>query len=190
VIVYRATLDVPRELAQFVAGLLQAERRRRGTRRNTRVLTCFWQAVLALRWFRDRTDPHALARDHRISRSTAYRYRDEVIAVLAECAPDLHEVLEQAHEEDLAYVILDGKLFAADRYGETTTSVKGKPIDLWYSGKAHHQSGNTRALSAPSGLPLGGLRCRTRLHARPHRCPRTRARRTLCRHRTRLANAG
>lgn len=153
-IAYRATLDVPRELAQFVARLLWAERRRRGTRRHTRALTCFWQAVLALRWFRNRTDPEALARDHRVSRSTAYRYRDEVITVLADCAPDLHEVLEQAHDEDLAYVILDGKLFAADRYGETTTSVKGAPIDLWYSGKAHRQGGNIQALSAPNGLPL------------------------------------
>lgn len=58
-IAYRATLDVPRELAQFVARLLWAERLRRGTRRNTRALTCFWQAVLALRWFRDRTCPDA-----------------------------------------------------------------------------------------------------------------------------------
>jgi hypothetical protein len=31
VIAYRATLDVPRELAQFTARLLAAERRRRGT---------------------------------------------------------------------------------------------------------------------------------------------------------------
>jgi len=32
VIAYRATLDVPRELAQFVAMLLLPERHRRGTR--------------------------------------------------------------------------------------------------------------------------------------------------------------
>jgi hypothetical protein len=32
VITYRATLDVPRELVQFAASLLAAERRRRGTR--------------------------------------------------------------------------------------------------------------------------------------------------------------
>lgn len=155
-ITYRATLDVPQELAQFVAEFLQAERRRRGTRRNARALTCFWQAVLVLRWFRDRTDPAALTRDHRVSRSTPYRYRDEVLAVLAACAPDLHEVLEQADNEGLAYVILDGKLFAADRCGETTTSVKGATIDWWYSGKAHRQGGNIQALSAPNGLPLWG----------------------------------
>ena len=88
-IAYRATLDVPRELAQFVAKLLAAERRRRGTPRRSRALTCFWHAVLGLRWFRDRASPDALARDHGISRATAYRYIDEVIDVLADQAPDL-----------------------------------------------------------------------------------------------------
>ena len=43
--------------------------------------------MLGLRWFRDRTTPDALARDHDISRATAYRYLDEVIAVLADQAP-------------------------------------------------------------------------------------------------------
>ena len=45
-IAYRATVDVPRELAQFTAKLLTAERRRRGTPKGSRALTCFWQAVL------------------------------------------------------------------------------------------------------------------------------------------------
>ncbi len=70
-IAYRATLDVPRELVQFVAKLLLAERRRRGTPRGSRALTCFWQAALGLRWFRDHTAPEALARAHGISRATA-----------------------------------------------------------------------------------------------------------------------
>ena len=73
-IAYRATLDIPRKLAQFVAKLLAAERHRRGTPRGSRALTCFWQPVLGLRWFRDRTASDALARDHRVSRATAYRY--------------------------------------------------------------------------------------------------------------------
>jgi FtsX-like permease family protein len=50
-------------LAQFVAKLLLAERRRRGTPRGSRALTCFWQAVMGLRWFGDRTSPEALAQD-------------------------------------------------------------------------------------------------------------------------------
>jgi len=83
VINYGATLDVARELVWFVARLLQAERRRRGTRRARRALTPYWQAVLVLRWFRDATPVHRLATDHRISIATAYRYLHEAITALA-----------------------------------------------------------------------------------------------------------
>ena len=86
-IAYRATFGVPRETVLFTAQLLAAERRRRGTPRASRALTCFWQAVLGLRWFRDHTSPDALARDHGISRATAYRYLDEVTAVLSARGP-------------------------------------------------------------------------------------------------------
>jgi hypothetical protein len=154
VITHRAILDVPRELAQYLGRLLAAERRRRGTRKHSRALTCFWQAVLGLRWFRENTDPSALARDHGISRATAYRYLDEVIQVLACQAPGLHEALHQAELDGLSHLILDGKLFPADRYGEKTISVKGKLIDLWYSGKAGEHGGNIQALSSPTGFPL------------------------------------
>jgi hypothetical protein len=59
-----------REVVWSVAKLLAAGRRRRGTPRGSRALSCFWQAVLGLRWFRDRTGAEALARDHGISRAT------------------------------------------------------------------------------------------------------------------------
>ncbi|WP_026448813.1 transposase family protein [Actinopolyspora mortivallis] len=137
-----------------MAWLLQLERRRRGTRAGTRALTCFWQAVLGLRWFRDRTDPARLARDHGVARATAYRYLDEVITVLADQAPDLHQALRQAHEQDMTYVILDGTVITSDRLAEKTTSVQGKTIDLWYSGKTGEHGGTIQALSAPSGFPL------------------------------------
>ena len=153
-IAYRATLDVPRELVQFTAKLLAAERRRRGTPAGSRALTCFWEAVLALRWFRDRTSSGALARDHGISRATAYRYLDEVIEVLAEQAPDLRQALERAKDSGFSHVILDGKIIPADRCKEPTVSVKGQVIDLWYSGKAHSHGGNIQAVLAPDGFPL------------------------------------
>ena len=153
-IAYGATLDVPRELAQFVARLLLAERRQRGTPRGSRALTCFWEAVLGLRWFRDRTSPDALARDHGIPRATAYRYLDEIILVLAQQAPDLREALERAAGEGLPHVILDGKIIPADRCREKIISVKGEVIDLWYSGKAHSHGGNIQAVTAPDGFPL------------------------------------
>ena len=153
-IAYRATLDVPRELAWFVAKLLLAERRRRGTPRGSRALSCFWQAVLGLRWFRDRTTAEALARDHGISRATAYRYLDEVIAVLAGQAPDLCAALERASGEGFSHVILDGTVIPCDRCKEPALSVKGEVIDLWYSGKARTHGGNIQAVLATGGFPL------------------------------------
>jgi len=154
VIAYRSTLDVPRELAQFVAKLLLAERCRRGTPRGSRALTCFWQAVLGLRWFRDRTTPDALARGHGISRATAYRYLDEVTMMLAEQAPELAEALQRAKDQGLSHVILDGKIIPYDRCKEPALSVKGEVIDLWYSGQAHVHGGNVQAVLARDGFPL------------------------------------
>jgi hypothetical protein len=154
VITYRATLDISRELVTVTSRLLAAERRRRGTPRGSRALTCFWQAVLGLRWLRDRTAIAALARDHQISRATAYRYVDEVIAVLAAEAPELPDALARAMSEAVAFVILDGKVIPADRCREKTVSVKGEAIDLWYSGKAHRHGGNIQAVIRPDGFPL------------------------------------
>ncbi len=153
-IAYRAMLDVPRELVQFTAKLLLAGRRRRGTPRGSRALTCFGQAVLGLRWFRDRTAIGALAADHGISRATAYRYMDEVIAVLAAQAPELPEALARAVAEGAAFVILDGEIIPSGRCREKATSVKGEVIDLWYSGKAHRHGGNIQAVARPDGFPL------------------------------------
>jgi len=154
VIAYRAILDVPRALAQHLGRLLQAERRERCTPRDSRALTCFQQAVFGLRWFRENRDVPALARDHGISRATGYRYLAEVIDVLADRAPDLHETLRRAKAEGATHVVLDGKLFAGDRLGEKTTSVKGEQIDAWYSGKARAPGGNIQAVMAPDGFPL------------------------------------
>jgi hypothetical protein len=168
VIAYRATLDVPRELVQFVAKLLAEERRQRGTPRGSRALTCFWQAVLGVRWFRDRTAPNALARDHGISRATAYWYVDEVIMVLAEQAPDLRQALERAKDEGLGHVILDGKVIPCDRCKEPAVSVKGEVIDLWYSGKATGRptpTAVTSRRSSPPMVPAVGLAGRAGLGA-------------------------
>jgi len=54
-VTYTAVLPVRDQTVQFLAGLLQAERARRGTRANTRCLSCHDQAILVLRWFCDGT---------------------------------------------------------------------------------------------------------------------------------------
>jgi hypothetical protein len=153
-ITYRATLDVPMELLRFVTRLLIRERWQRGTPAGSRALTCRAQAILVLRRFRDRTRVEQLGRDHGVSRATAYRYVGEGTEVLAAQAPGLHEALERARQEGTPFVILDGKLFSADRLAEQATSVKGEEIDAWYSGKHHRPGGNVQAVIRPDGLPL------------------------------------
>lgn len=153
-IAYRAMLDVPRELVRYLSRLLAAERRLRGTRRATRALTCWYQALLVLAWFRTGGDKTLLGAGFGISRATSYRYLAEGIEVLTAQAPDLHTALTRVADEGWSHVILDGKLFATNRLAETTTSVKGKPIDAWYSGKHRDFGANIQAVFRPDGLPV------------------------------------
>ncbi|BCJ55875.1 transposase [Actinoplanes sp. NBRC 14428] len=153
-IAYPAMLDVPRELVQYLGRLLAAERRARGTRRGTRALTCFYQALLVLVWFRKAEDVTLLGAGFGISRATAYRYRDEGIAVLAAQADDLHTALRRVAADGWSHVILDGKLFDCDRLTETTLSVKQETIDAWYSGKHRDFGANIQAVVRPDGLPI------------------------------------
>ncbi|WP_434739292.1 transposase family protein [Micromonospora sp. SH-82] len=147
-------VDVPRELVQHLAHLLYAQRRACGTRRGTRALTCFYQALMVLVWFRKAEDMALLAAGFGISRATAYRYRDEGVAVLAAQAGDLHAALRRAAADDWSHVILDGKLFDCDRLTETTLSVKGEVIDAWFSGKHRDFGANVQAIIRPDGLPI------------------------------------
>ena len=153
-IAYRAMLDVPRELVGKIAGLLRRERRRRGTRRNTRVLSCWRQALLGLVWFRKNEEMTALAAGFGISRATGYRYRDEVVTVLSAQAPDLHEALERVAEHGWSHVVLDGTVIRTDRCAETTTSVREETINAWYSGKHRAPGGNVQAVIRPDGQPI------------------------------------
>ena len=153
-IAYRAILDVPRELVMELAKLLRAERRDRGTRKGTRLLTCFRQALLVLVWMRTKGDVAVVGTGFKVSRATAYRYRDEGIRVLAARAPDLHEALADVAEQGWSHVVLDGKLIRTDRCAETTTSVKGETINAWYSGKHRAPGGNLQAVIRPDGQPI------------------------------------
>jgi hypothetical protein len=92
-VTYTAVPPVAKDTVQFVSALLAADQRRRCTRPKRRALGCYRQAVLVLRWFLDGTRLAQLAVDHRIGRSTAYRYLHEGIDVLAAAAPGLRQGL-------------------------------------------------------------------------------------------------
>jgi DDE superfamily endonuclease len=149
-VTYLATLDVPRPVVEYLSRLLAAHRRRIGTPKDSRALGTFHQAVLILRWFRERGCVHCLARDAGISQATGYRYLDEGIDVLAADAPDLHDVLEQCTEQGMSHLIVDGTLIETDRVAGTTLDGN----DLWYCGRRKAFGGNIQFLATPDGTPL------------------------------------
>ncbi|MCZ7416986.1 transposase family protein [Streptomyces sp. WMMC897] len=149
-VTYVATLDVPRHVVEYLSRLLAAHRRRLGTPRGSRALGPFRQAVLVLRWFRERVCVHCLARDAGVSQATGYRYLHEGVDVLAGQAPDLHEVLERCRREGMTHVILDGTLIETDRLA----GVRDNGNDLWFSKKNKAFGGNVQFLAAPDGAPL------------------------------------
>src|SRR5450631_3692118 len=101
-----AVLDVSEDSVLFLSGLGDAERARRGTRKDTRALSTDKQAALVLRWFLEDTRMSALARDNAISSATAHDYRDEGIAVLAVRRPGLPGALLAAKAASHSHVIV------------------------------------------------------------------------------------
>lgn len=149
-ITYRATLDVPVSTVARVSAWLQAHRRAHDVRPWQRAATCWTQAVLVLRWFKDDTAVHLLARDAGVSQATAYRYLHEAVDVIAERAPELTEVLAQGLEQGWAFVCLDGTLIQTTR--SSARSAAGH--DVWYSGKHRAHGGNIQVLTDPRGFPV------------------------------------
>jgi hypothetical protein len=148
-IVFSAALPVSRETVYFLARLLHQRRQEMGTRRGTRALGPFKQAVLVLRWFLDATRVAQLAVDNRISLSTAYTRLHEGIDVLAALAPHAHEALAAARAAGVTHVNLDGTLIGTDRVARTGPN----GADLWWSGKHKRHGGNIQVLSYPDGFP-------------------------------------
>jgi hypothetical protein len=150
-VTYSATLPVREQTVLFVSSLLHAERLQRGTRTDTRALTCFNQAVLVIRWFLDATRINQLATDNAIAKSTAYDYLHEGIGVLASQAPQLEAALLAAKMAGHRHVNIDGTLIETDRC-RTPGPTPG--VDLWWSGKHDNHGGNIQVITAPDGWPL------------------------------------
>lgn len=150
-VTYTAVLTVRQETVLFVSALLHRERQQRGTRTGTRVLTCFAQAVLIIRWFIDGTRVKQLAGDNAISKSTCYDYLHEGINLLAAQAPGLESALLAAKMAGYGHVNIDGTLIETDRIrlpGPTPG------VDLFWSGKHDNHGGNIQVITAPDGWPL------------------------------------
>lgn len=62
-----------------------------------------------LRWFKDNTKIHLLARDAGISQATAYRYPRDAVDVIADRAPELTDVLAHGLAHGWEHVCLDSR---------------------------------------------------------------------------------
>jgi hypothetical protein len=150
-VTYTAVLPVRDQTVLFVSGLLQAQRRQRGTRAGSRALSPFQQAVLVLRWFLDGTRVVQLALDNGIKKSTVYDYLHEGFAVLAAQAPKLESALLAAKMAGYSHINIDGTLIETDRC-RTPGPTPG--VDLWWSGKHANHGGNIQVITTPDGWPL------------------------------------
>jgi hypothetical protein len=150
IVSHTAVLAVREDTVFFLARLLWLRRTELGTRRGRRVLGCYRQAVLVIRWYLDGTRIAQLACDNGIGGSTAYRYLHEGIGVLAACAPDLPEAIAAAKAAGHTHLNLDGAVVRTDR----CQVVGPNGADLWWSGKHKHHGGNIQVLSDTDGWPI------------------------------------
>ena len=146
---YRATLDVPVDTLLVVTRWLAAHRQAHDRAPWQRAAGPRAQALLVLRWFKERTDLRVLARDAGVSVATGYRYLHEGIDVIAARSPELREVLDRGREQGWPFVCLDGTLIPATRC--SARSPAGH--DLWFSGKHKQHGGNIQVLTGPTGYP-------------------------------------
>ena len=124
-------------------------RTRIGTRRGRRALGCFAQAVLMLRFMRQRAAVADLARDDEVSLKTAYRYIHEALDVLVAQVPEPPDVATAAVASGEEHLLLDGTLIDTARVHDP-----GGQWDRWYSGKHRRHGGLVRVVCDADGRPL------------------------------------
>jgi hypothetical protein len=146
-------LDV---LCPVVERLLAAHRRRIGTPAPIARPGPVWQAVLvtALVWRRVLCALPGPRRGRLAGHRLPLPARG--VDVLAEQAPELHDVLDRCHREGRRHLVLDGTLIESDRVAGTHLSADGRAVDTWYCGKPKAFGANVPALyeAVPTGFPF------------------------------------
>ena len=137
---YRAALPLSSRTLTYVAGIIRRHRSAAGSR--WRKLNPGKQALLVLVYVRKGETFAELAAGFRVGTTTAWRYVNETVALLAARAPKLRKAVRDATRAGYAYVVVDGTLIPIDRVAAD------RPF---YSGKHKKHGMNLQVIASPAG---------------------------------------
>jgi hypothetical protein len=129
-----------RKTLNYAAGIIRRHRKAIGSR--WRKLNPGQQALLVLACLRKGETFAELAAGFGIGVTTAWRYVNETVALLAARAPKLRTAVRDAANAGYAYVVLDGTLIPIDRVAAD------RPF---YSGKHRKHGMNLQVIASPDG---------------------------------------
>jgi hypothetical protein len=137
---YRAALPLSSRTLTFVSGLIRRHRKSIGS--CWRKLNSGQQALLVLAHLRKGETFADLAAGFAVGTTTAWRYVQETVALLAARAPRLRQAVRAAKKAGYAYVVLDGTVISVDRVAAD------RPF---YSGKHKKHGMNLQVIASPDG---------------------------------------
>jgi hypothetical protein len=137
---YRAALPLSSRTLTFAAGIIRRHRAAIGS--PWRTLNPGQQALLVLAYLRKGDTFAEVAAGFGVGTSTAWRYVNETVALLAARAPKLRTAVRDAQKAGHAYVVLDGTLIPVDRVAAD------RPF---YSGKHRKHGMNLQVIASPGG---------------------------------------
>jgi len=140
VLFYRAALPLSSRTLTFVAGIIRRYRKSSGSR--WRKLNPGQQALLVLAYLRKGETFADLAAGFGVGTTTAWRYVNETVELLAARSPKLRAAVRDAKKAGYAYVVLDGTLILIDRVAAD------RPF---YSGKHKKHGMNLQVIASPAG---------------------------------------
>jgi Helix-turn-helix of DDE superfamily endonuclease/DDE superfamily endonuclease len=141
---YRAALPLSSRTLTFAAGIIRRHRASIGS--PWRKLSSGQQALLVLVYLRKGETFAEAAAGFGVGTSTAWRYVNETVALLAARAPRLGTAIRDAQKAGRAYVVLDGTLIPVDRVAAD------RPF---YSGKHKRHGMNLQVIASADGDILG-----------------------------------
>jgi hypothetical protein len=137
---YRAALPLSSKTLAYVSGIIRRHRKDIGSR--WRKLNPGQQALLVLARLKKDETYAGVAAGSGIGTTTARRYAEETVELLAARAPQLRKAVRDAKSAGHAYVVVDGTLVAIDRVAA------GRPF---YSGKHKRHGMNLQVIASPDG---------------------------------------